>query len=148
MFFLAAEFPAITRVKSLIPWSDREYARPRSSREAPCPISSTSIALKLTSTPANCVTDGIVHALRAIEIDNTLAETYALIGNFRQLDSNAPRVRMRYAVSELMPHGRLDVAIFELERALELDPFSMRAWKGIILVLSRRFEEALLKPTG
>ena len=55
---------------------------------------------------------------------------------------------MRYAVSELMSHGRLDVAIFELERALELDPFSMRAWKGIILVLSRRFEEALLKPTG
>lgn len=90
----------------------------------------------------------IVHALRAIEIDNTLAETYAPLEIARQLDSNAPRVRMRYAVSELMPHGRLDVAIFELERALELDPFSMRAWKGIILVLSRRFEEALLKPTG
>jgi TolB-like protein/Tfp pilus assembly protein PilF len=106
---------------------------------------------------------GIVHALRAIEIDNTRAETHALLGQFhktveynwgevhremslaRQLDPNSPLVRMRYAVSELMPHGCLEEAVAELESALELDPLSFmaRVWLGIMLVLRRRYERAI-----
>lgn len=106
---------------------------------------------------------GIVHALRAIEIDNTRAETHALLGQFHKtveynwpevqremalalrLDPNSPLVRMRYAVSGLMPHGRLEEAVAELERALELDPLSVlaRFWLGIMLLLWRPGERAM-----
>lgn len=106
---------------------------------------------------------GIVHALRAIEIDNTRAETHALLGQFHRaveynwaevqremtlalrLDPNSPLVRMRHAVSWLMPQGRLEEAVAELERALEFDPLSLlaRFWLGIVLLLSRRSERAM-----
>ena len=113
--------------------------------------------------PRQAFSAGIVHALRAIEIDNTRAETHALLGQFHkiaeynwhevhremtlalQLDPNSPLVRMRYAVSGLMPHGRVEEAAAELERTLELDPlsFSARFWLGIMLLLSRRYERAI-----
>ncbi len=113
--------------------------------------------------PRDAFSAGIVHALRAIEIDNTRAETHALLGQFHktveynwpevhremilalQLDPNSPLVRMRYAVSDLMPHGRLEEAVAELERALELDPLSLlaRFWLGIVLLLWRRAERGL-----
>lgn len=110
--------------------------------------------------PREAFTAGIMHAVRAIELDNSLAETHALLGQFHkiseynwrevdremslalQLDPTSPTVRMRYAVSALMPHGRVDDAVTEIERALEIDPLSMltRMWLGIMLLLSRRFE--------
>jgi len=113
--------------------------------------------------PREAFSAGIVHALRAIEIDNTRAETHALLGQFHktveynwpqvhremslalQLDPNSPLVRIRYAVSELMPHGRVEEAVAELERALEFDPLSFfaRSWLGIMLVLQRRYERAM-----
>jgi Tfp pilus assembly protein PilF len=113
--------------------------------------------------PRDAFSTGIIHALRAIEIDNTRAETHALLGQFHKtveynwievqremalalrLDPNSPLVRMRYAVSGLMPHGRLKEAVAELERALEFDPLSVlaRFWLGIVLLLGRRFERAL-----
>ncbi|MCK7460900.1 MAG: hypothetical protein MZU84_01905 [Sphingobacterium sp.] len=72
------------------------------------------------------VVAGIVHAQRAIRIDNSRAEVHALMGEFHktlaydwpevrremalalQLAPTSPLVRLRYAVSaDLMPHGRL-----------------------------------------
>jgi TolB-like protein len=113
--------------------------------------------------PRQAFSTGIVHALRAIEIDNTRAETHALLGQFHKLaeynwgeveremalalrlDPNSPLVRMRYAVSGLMPHGRVEEAVSELERALELDPLSFlaRFWLGIMLVLRGHYERGI-----
>jgi TolB-like protein/Tfp pilus assembly protein PilF len=113
--------------------------------------------------PRQAFSTGIVHALRAIEIDNTRAETHALLGQFHKiaeynwgeveremalalrLDPNSPLVRMRYAVSGLMPHGRVEEAVSELERALELDPLSFlaRMWLGIMLVLGGHYERGI-----
>ncbi len=113
--------------------------------------------------PRRAFSAGIVYALRAIEIDNTRAETHALLGQFHKiaeynwseveremaialrLDPNSPLVRARYAVSGLMPHGRVQEAAAELERALEIDPLSlyMRGWLGIMRILLRDFELAI-----
>jgi adenylate cyclase len=113
--------------------------------------------------PRKSFSTGIVHALRALEIDNLRAETHALLGQFhktaeynwpevhremsiaRQLNPNSPLVKMRYAVSELMPQGQLEEAIAELEGVLESDPLSIlpRAWLGIVLVLARQFERGI-----
>jgi len=113
--------------------------------------------------PREAFSRGIVYALRAIEIDNTRGETHALLGQFhktveynwteveremalaRRLAPRSPVVRVRYALSGLMPHGRLEEAVAELERALELDPLSFlaRFWLGIMLMLWRRYDRAL-----
>jgi len=77
-----------------------------------------------------------------VEIDPTLAETHTLLGQFRQkvdynwpdvlremmlameMDPSSPLVRTRYAVSYLLPQGRLKEAVSQVERALEFDPLS------------------------
>jgi TolB-like protein/Tfp pilus assembly protein PilF len=92
--------------------------------------------------PKEAFSAGVFYALRAVEIDNTIAETHALLGMYRkELDYNwpevqremalalklnpaSPVVRFRYAFSGLMPHGRIQEAVAELERALESDPLS------------------------
>jgi tetratricopeptide (TPR) repeat protein len=91
---------------------------------------------------------GIWCAVRALEIDASLAEAHALLGAFRkvpdynwqevdremqcarELNPASPYVMQRHAVSELMPLGRMEEAIEEMKRALELDPLSqwMRTW--------------------
>jgi TolB-like protein len=113
--------------------------------------------------PREAFSRGIVYAVRALEIDNTRGETHALLGQFhktieynwmeveremalaRRLAPNSPVVRVRYALSGLMPHGRLEEAVAELERALELDPLSFlaRFWLGIMLLLWRRYDRAV-----
>ena len=112
--------------------------------------------------PRDAFSTGILHALRALEIDNTLAETHALLGQFhKQLDFNwpevdremaralelnpaSPIVRMRYAAHALMPHGRLAEAVAELDRALELDPLStgLRSWLAVTLLMWRKYDRA------
>lgn len=113
--------------------------------------------------PRKAFAAGIVHALRALEIDHLRAETHALLGQFhkiaeynwsevhremslaQRLNPYSPEVKTRYAVSELMPHGQLEEAMAELERAIEYDPLSLlpRSWLGIVLILSRQFERGL-----
>ena len=115
--------------------------------------------------PREAFSAGILHAVRAIELDNTRAETHALVGQFHKiaeynwreveremalalhLDPASPTVRLRYAISALMPHGRMDKAVAELERALDVDPFSIltHGWLGIMLVLSRRFVAGVME---
>ena len=113
--------------------------------------------------PQKAYSAGIAQALRAIEIDNSRAETHALLGEFHKtleynwpevrremtlalrLDPTSPLVRWRYAVSDLMPHGRLEEAITEIETALESDPLSllMQGWLGVMLVLAHKWDRAL-----
>lgn len=52
---------------------------------------------------------------------------------------------MRYALSDLMPFGRIDEAITELERALEVDQYSIwaRNWLGIMLILGGQYDRAI-----
>jgi TolB-like protein len=113
--------------------------------------------------PRKAFSDGIVQALRAIEIDNTLAETHALLAGFHKtieynwpevhremaialrLDPASALVRLRYAICDLMPHGRLEEAITEIEHALESDPLSLQtqAWLGVMLVLAHKWDLAI-----
>lgn len=113
--------------------------------------------------PREAFSAGMAHARRAIEIDDSLAETHAMLGQFHKtvdynwpevhgemtlalrLDPNSPLVRMRHAVSWLMPQGRLEEAAAELERALEFDPlaFEVRYWLAIMLLLSGRYERGI-----
>jgi TolB-like protein/Tfp pilus assembly protein PilF len=113
--------------------------------------------------PRDVWSKGLLHALRAVEIDGTLAETHAMVAQYRlrlefdwpeveremrlalELNPNSPIVRLRYGTSGLMPHGRLDEAIAEVERALELDPLSSwtRGWLVTLLWLGRHAERAI-----
>jgi serine/threonine protein kinase/tetratricopeptide (TPR) repeat protein len=107
--------------------------------------------------PREAFAQGMWHALRALELDDSLAETHALLGMLRkELDYNwpeverefrrardlnreSPLVRLRYAISSLVPHGRIDEAAAEVEAMLQSDPLSLlvRWWVGIIAYLGR-----------
>ncbi len=113
--------------------------------------------------PKDAFSAGVFCALRAIEIDDTLAEAHSMLGTFRkeldydwpevqremaqalELDSGSPAVRFRYALSGLMPLGRLDEAVEQMESVLESDPLSplMRAWLCAMLYFGRRYEESV-----
>lgn len=113
--------------------------------------------------PRDAFAAGIVQALRAIEIDNTNAETHALLAQFHKtneynweevhremtlalrLDPTSPLVRVRYAVSWLMPRGRMQEAIGEVEYALQRDPLSLffRTWRALMLLIGNQHERAL-----
>lgn len=106
---------------------------------------------------------GMGAALRALEIDPTLGETHSLLGQFRQkldydwpevrremalaleLSPSSPLVRMRYAVSDLLPHGQLEEAVAQVERGLEFDPLAwdLRIWLATFLWLARDYERAM-----
>jgi serine/threonine-protein kinase len=113
--------------------------------------------------PRDAFSAGVFAALRALEIDHTLAQSHALLGMFRkeldynwpevqremalalELDPVSPVVRFRYAGSGLLPHGRIEEAVAQLERALESDPLSLsiRGWAVEILYLGRQYERAM-----
>jgi TolB-like protein len=98
------------------------------------------------------------HAMRALELDDTLAQTHALLGMLRkELDYNwpevdrelrralhlsreSPLVRLRYAISGLLPQGRVDEAMSEIEAVLHTDPLSIlvRWWLAVMAYLARR----------
>jgi len=113
--------------------------------------------------PRKAFSTGISHALRALEIDSSRAETHALLGAFHktleynwpevrremalalQMNPHSPVVRLRYAVSFLMPHGRLEEAATEIQIALESDPLSleMHNWRGIMLALAHKWDRTI-----
>jgi tetratricopeptide (TPR) repeat protein len=112
--------------------------------------------------PKEAFSAGVFAALRAIEIDNTLAQTHALLASFRkeldynwpeveretklalELNPTSPIVRFRTG-SWLMPQGRLTELVAELEMALEYDPVDLnaRCWLGVVHWLARRYDEAI-----
>ncbi len=112
---------------------------------------------------------GRFYALRAIEIDPTLAEAHALLSYYpkqrqfndplsyydwpaslkdvvraRELNPRSSIVQLRYAII-LMILGRTEEAAAELERALESDPLSaeVRSWFVEVLCLARQPQRAL-----
>lgn len=113
--------------------------------------------------PKDGFSAAVFSALRSIEIDPGLAQTHALLGMLRsqldynwaevdremaialQLDPASPVVRFRYAASGLLPHGRMDEAAAEVQRALESDPLSlfMRAWLAQYFILLRQYDRTI-----
>jgi TolB-like protein/tetratricopeptide (TPR) repeat protein len=113
--------------------------------------------------PRDAFSLGTWHVLRALELDETLAEAHALLGMLRkeldynwaevdrelrralQLKAESPVVRLRYVLCGLMPHGRLEEAVAEMTRVLESDPLSLfaRWWLACMLVLGRHTERAV-----
>jgi TolB-like protein/tetratricopeptide (TPR) repeat protein len=115
-------------------------------------------------TPKEQFSIGVWSAMRALEIDDTLADAHILLGCFRkELDYNWPEVQreMRRALelnpwppsstmrvgllSGLMPLGRIEEGIAGIERGLEMDPLSplLRFWLAELLDMGRQFERGL-----
>ena len=115
--------------------------------------------------PKQAYSPGLWAALRAVEIDPTLAETRALLGQFRvrqkhvynwpevrremtlalEMDPSSPLVRVRYAISDLLPHGQLNEAITQVKCGLEFDPLSwlLHFWLSCFLWLARDYDRAM-----
>ena len=100
------------------------------------------------------------YALRALELDDTSAETHALLGMLRkeldydwpevdrelrrarELNQESPLVKLRYAISGLLPHGRVAEAMAELEDVVRTDPLSVPArwWLAVMCLLAGRLD--------
>ena len=113
--------------------------------------------------PKEAFSAGLWAALRALEIDSTLAETHALLGQFckirdydwlevqrefalaLELNPASLLVKFRHAISGLMPVSRLDEAVAELETVLDLDPLNLEArrWLGLMHWWRRNYDRAI-----
>jgi serine/threonine-protein kinase len=102
-------------------------------------------------------------ALKAVELDPTLAEAHAVLGVFRgaydfdwaeaereflqalELGPAAPGVRERYAMYFLQARLRMDEALEQLRAALEVDPLSplLHTHLAHLFFLRREYERAL-----
>jgi TolB-like protein len=108
--------------------------------------------------PREAFSQSTWYALHALELDDGLAQTHALLGMLRkELDYNwpevereftralelspeSPVVRLRYAICGLLPHGRIEEALAEMEGVLRSDPLNLfvRWWLCVMLYLARR----------
>jgi serine/threonine-protein kinase len=113
--------------------------------------------------PREAFSQSTWHAMRALELDDTLAQTHALLGMLRKeldynwpeverelrrardLDRESPLVRLRYAISLLLPQGRVAEAMAEIEGMLATDPLSLfvRWWVAVTAHLARHSERAV-----
>lgn len=113
--------------------------------------------------PKDAFAKGILHAVRSLELDSTRAETHALLAQYykqleyawpdierelrhaKDLNSASSLVGLLYAVGWLMPQGRLDEAIAELERALDPDPLSyeIQYFLAVLFMLARDWERGI-----
>ncbi len=102
-------------------------------------------------------------AMRALELDHSLAQTHALLGMLRKeldykwseverelhlaldLCPNSPLVLLRRVISSLLPSGRVVEAMEELDKLLETDPLSifLRWWLSISAYLAREPERTI-----
>jgi tetratricopeptide (TPR) repeat protein len=110
--------------------------------------------------PRDAFSSSTWYSLRALELDDTLAETHALLGMLRkeldynwpevdrelrralELNRESPLVKLRYAISGLLPHGRVAEAMTEIEGIVRVDPLSVhvRWWLAVMAQLARRFD--------
>ena len=115
------------------------------------------------SSPKESLPKAKVAAQKALDLDNTLAEAHASLGqallaydfNFTEagrefqraieLNPNYATAHQWYAESVLTPLGRFSEAIAEMNRALELDPLSViiNADVGGVLFNARKYDEAI-----
>jgi len=113
--------------------------------------------------PREAFSQGIWHAMRALDLDDGLAETHALVGMLRkeldynwpevdrelaralELNRESPAVRLRFAISCLLPHGRIAEAAAEVAAMLQSDPLSLlvRFWSSTVAYLGRYTERML-----
>lgn len=112
--------------------------------------------------PKDCFPKVQVAALRALELDDSLAEAHVSLGAYYVFyDQNWPRAEQRFLRAiELKPNygdayhfyghylqavGRVDEAVAMTERGLELDPLSLiiNAELGFAHYLARRYDEAI-----
>ncbi|TNF81723.1 MAG: hypothetical protein EP299_02025 [Acidobacteria bacterium] len=113
--------------------------------------------------PQEAFSQSTWYAMRALELDDTLAETHALLGMLRkeldynwpeverenrrarELNPHSPLVHLRYAISGLLPLARIDEAIAEVEATLNKDPLSLfvRWWLAAMVYLGRYWERML-----
>ncbi len=113
--------------------------------------------------PKDAFPAGVWAALRAIEIDNTLAQAHAMLGLFRkehdcdwqevqrrtaqalQLDPASPEIRFWRAGAYLLPLGKIEDAVVEIQHALEVDPLSvfLRCWLGLMFDFGRQYDQGL-----
>jgi serine/threonine-protein kinase len=112
--------------------------------------------------PKEAFSAGIWAALRAVEIDDSLAETHALIGMYRkeldfnwqevrremtrarELNPSSPTVRVRNVLSCLIPLQRLEEAVVEMKLVIESDPLSLfnRFWLLVTHSFARNDSDA------
>jgi serine/threonine-protein kinase len=113
--------------------------------------------------PREAFSQSTWYAMRALELDDTLAQTHALLGMLRKeldynwpeverelrrardLDRESPLVRLRYAISQLLPQGRVVEAMAEIDGMLVTDPLSLfvRWWVAITAHLARQPERVV-----
>jgi Tfp pilus assembly protein PilF len=103
-------------------------------------------------------------AIKAVELDDTLAEAHSALATaksndwdwpgtereFRraiELNPGYPTAHYFYGLTYLCPMGRFDEAITELQKAVELDPFSaiLNANLGYALYQARRHDDAIVQ---
>jgi TolB-like protein/Flp pilus assembly protein TadD len=115
------------------------------------------------ASPKDSLPQAKAAARKALELDGTLGEAHATLGNalvaydlnlaeanreFRraiELNPNYATAHQWYAESGLVPLGQFDEAIAEAGRALELDPLSLviNADVGTTLTSARRYDQAI-----
>ena len=114
--------------------------------------------------PAEDVKDkAMAAALKAVEIDPTLAEAHTALGHVRAtylwdwggarseyqhaitLNPDYATVHHWFAITYLTPHGWLDAALTEIYKAEELDPLSVSIKRDIAVILynARHYDRAI-----
>ena len=113
--------------------------------------------------PREAFSQSTWYAMRALELDDTLAQTHALLGMLRKeldynwpeverelrrardLDRESPLVRLRYAISQLLPQGRVVEAMAEIDGMLVTDPLSLfvRWWVAVTAHLAHHPERVV-----
>jgi TolB-like protein/DNA-binding winged helix-turn-helix (wHTH) protein/Tfp pilus assembly protein PilF len=120
------------------------------------------VTLSTEEEPKKLLPKAKAAALKALEIDNDLAEAHATLGWIKwvyeldrvgaeseleqalKLNPNSADARYRYA-RLLADTGRFDEAEIQAKKAIDIDPLSIQYKKGTpyILYLSRRYTEAI-----